>query len=305
MHYVLTLLIAALTFFIGVSDAVAQRAKKKTKAAPAQSQRHMLWRMQTDSTVVYLMGSVHMLPKSYYPLDTILERSLDSSDVLVLEVKLDEGTSMAVAQQMMTSAMLQDGQSLSTIVSKKTYDQAKSRLKKNGLDIAMFEPFEPWALALTVMGLELKSSGFSGEHGVDVHFSERAAAESKVVDGLETVEDQLRIFDSMSPETQEEFLKQTLNNRDETSAMLKDLASAWRRGDVKTLEKLALAQMKNDSTFYEKMLVGRNQAWMPKIEAMLNTSGKRYLVVVGAAHLVGADGIIEMLRAKGYDPVQM
>jgi hypothetical protein len=169
----------------------------------------------------------------------------------------------------------------------------------------MFERFEPWAVALTIMGVELQSTGFTGDLGVDVHFSGRAANESKEVAGLETIEDQLSIFDSMSPQTQEEFLKQTLDGRDQTSAMLKDLASAWRRGDAKTLEKLAITQMKSDSVLYREMLVDRNSAWMPKIEEYLNTSGRRYLVVVGAAHLVGPDGLLAMLRAKGYTPEQM
>lgn len=308
MHYVLTIALLSLAFLLSAPDALAQwrRAKKATTpAAAAQSKRHMLWRVQSDSTVVYVMGSVHMLPKSYYPLDTILERSLDSSEVLVLEINLDADVQMSTAQKLMSSAMLEDGQTLATVLDKRTYRQVKSRMKALGLDVALFERFEPWMVALTLAGLELKSTGFTGDLGVDVHFSERALAESREVQGLETVEDQLELFDSMPLETQQTFLRQTLDGRDATSSMLKRLAAAWRLGDVNTLEKLALGEMKTDTAFYQRMLVKRNQAWLPKIETFLNDGARRYLVVVGAAHLLGPDGIIEMLRAKGYDPVQM
>jgi uncharacterized protein YbaP (TraB family) len=264
----------------------------------------MLWRVESDSTVVYIMGSVHALPKSYYPLDTILDRSLDSSDILVLEVDLDEGAAMQLAQRVMTGAVLDEGQTLSSVLSKKTYAMTKARLKKSGIDIAMFERLEPWAVGLMLMGLELRTTGFSGDLGVDAHFSDRARSESKEVIGLETVEDQLGVFESMAPPTQEEFLRQMLTDGDATSSTLKGLAAAWRRGDLKSTEK-SLAQMRRDTSFYQAMLVNRNRAWLPKIEAFLNDSSRRYLVVVGAAHLVGRDGVIEMLKAKGFTPVQM
>jgi uncharacterized protein len=308
MHYVLTVVLAALAFLLGVPDVAAQYSrtrKPKPAKAAVQSKRHMLFRVQSDSTVVYLMGSVHMLPKSYYPLDSILERSLDSSDVLVLEIKLDAGTQMSAAQRMMSSAMLEEGETLQSVLDKKTYNAVKARLKTLGLDVALFERFEPWMVALTLAGLELKSSGFTGELGVDVHFSGRAQAESKQLEGLETVEDQLQLFDSMPLETQKVFLRQTLEGRDATTGMLNRLAAAWRIGDVKALEKLALSDMRTDSSFYQRMLVDRNRAWLPKIESYLNDAGRRYLVIVGAAHLLGPDGILEMLKAKGYDPVQM
>lgn len=303
MQYAFTLFLAALAVVINVSTSLAQRAREPR--APRQSQRHMLWRVQSDSTVVYVMGSVHMLPKKYYPLDTILERSLDSSDVLVLEVKLDESTQMEVMQKMLTDAMLPDGQTLKDVIAPKTYALAQTRLQQNGLDIALFDGMHPWVLALMLSGVELKNSGFSGELGVDAHFSERAKDESKTLGGLESVDDQLGIFKSMSLSAQEEFLRQAILGRDETSSALVKMASAWRRGDVKALEKLALTELRKDTAFYAAMVVNRNRSWMPKIESFLIDSSKRYLVIVGAAHLLGKDGIIEMLRAKGYVPVQM
>lgn len=303
MHYVLTILLVTFTLILDVSAVLAQRAKKAK--TPKQSERHMLWRVESDSTVVYVMGSVHMLPKNYHPLDTILERSLDSADVLVLEVKLDETAQLALAQRMMTDAVLEEGKTLEDVVDAKTYALAATRMKKHGLDIALFERFEPWVVALTLTGMDLRSTGFSGELGVDAHFSARAAAESKALEGLESVEDQLDLFDAMSPATQAELLRQTLEGNDATSASLVKLAHAWRNGDVKALERLALDEMRKDSAFYHAMLVDRNRAWLPKIERYLNDASRRTLVVVGAAHLLGPDGVIAMLRERGYDPVQL
>lgn len=309
MHYVLTLALAVAMLFVNLADAVAQRSKGRTKAkAPAesvQSKRHMLFRVQSDSTVVYVMGSVHMLPKNFYPLDTILERSFDSSDVIVLEIKLDAATQMVAAQRMMSAALFEDGESLKSVLDKKTYGAVKARLRSLGLDVKLFERFEPWMVALTIAGLELKTSGFSGELGIDAHFSSRAQAESRQIEGLETVDDQLEIFDTMPIETQRTFLQQTLEGRNVTAGILKRLAGAWRTGDIKSLEKLALTGLRADSAVYRTMLVDRNEAWFPKIEGYLNDASRRYLVIVGAAHLLGPDGILEMLRAKGFVPEQL
>ncbi|MBC8144293.1 MAG: TraB/GumN family protein [bacterium] len=303
MRHVLSLLIAALALVLNFSSLVAQRVK--APRVPKQSARHMLWRVQSDSTVVYVMGSVHMLPKKFYPLDTILERALDSSDVLVLEVKLDEATQMNVMQKMLTDAMLPPGQTLRELIAPKTYALAQTRLKKNGLDISLFDGMQPWVLALMLSGVELRNSGFTGDLGVDMHLSARAEEQSKPLVGLETVDDQLSVFKSMSHKAQEELLRQAVTDGGSASAALVKLATAWRNGDVKQLEKLALNELKKDSSFYQAMQVDRNRAWLPKIEGYLNDSGKRYLVIVGAAHLLGDDGVIAMLRAKGYSPVQM
>ena len=303
MHYVLTFFVAICALMLNVGDALAQRAKKAK--TPKQSARHMLWRLQTDSTVVYLMGSVHALPKEYYPLDTILDRSLDSSDVLVLEVALEESMNASVMQSMLLSAMLEQGMTLKDVLDDKTYALAAAKLKSNGADIGAFDRFEPWVLALMLSGLELKDKGFSGEHGVDVYFDTRAAAEAKERAGLETIEDQIEIFNSMSLATQGEFLRQTLKGSAPTTSSIVKLAAAWRSGDLKALEKLAISEMRKDSLLYERMLVARNRAWLPKIESYLADGSKRYLVVVGAAHLVGPDGLLTMLRARGFRPVQM
>jgi len=164
--------------------------------------------------------------------------------------------------------------------------------------------FKPWMLAIALQGLELQKAGYDPELGLDKHFYDQAKASGKAVQGLETADYQISVFDGMTMEQQERLLAQTLKELETELASVGKLADAWKSGDAPTVERIVQSELKAEPQMYQRLLVDRNKAWLPKIEALFARTG-RALVVVGAAHLVGPDGLVAMLKAKGYTVEQM
>ncbi len=164
--------------------------------------------------------------------------------------------------------------------------------------------FKPWFLAMTLEALVWQRAGFDPQLGLDKHFYDRAQSEGKAVQGLETTEFQISLFDGMTAGQQERFLADTLKDLDKETTTVGQLTSAWKAGDVAGVERFVLQDLQSDRDVYERLLVGRNRTWLPKIEALFSRP-RHAFIVVGAAHLVGPDGLVAMLKAKGYQLVQL
>jgi len=145
----------------------------------------------------------------------------------------------------------------------------------------------------------VQQAGFEASLGLDKYFFDKAVTAGKELIVLETAESQIDRFDTMPEALQEQMLRGTLADLDAQNRDLKAIVSAWQRGDIGALEKTLLAGFAESPAAYASLLVERNRNWMPQIEACL-TRTTPCLVVVGAAHLVGPDGLIALLRAKGY-----
>jgi uncharacterized protein len=139
---------------------------------------------------------------------------------------------------------------------------------------------------------------------VDRHFFERARKAKKDVLWLETADFQLNLLDSLPAKTQEESLLQTLKELDQFETEFEQIMRAWATGQEKQLNDLLLASFKEYPDIYAKLISERNRSWLPKIEGHFQ-GGNKTLIVVGAAHLVGPDGVVELLKKKGYSVEQL
>jgi hypothetical protein len=130
----------------------------------------------------------------------------------------------------------------------------------------------------------------------------RAAEASKPATGLERGSEQIAIFDDMGREEQLQFLEESLHDAENARAQIEELHAAWRRGDQTALwNGMAGDLRKTYPDLYRRINIARNDAWVPKLQGMLEAEGDRdVLVVVGTLHLLGEDGVVEKLRAKGY-----
>jgi len=258
-----------------------------------------LWKIRSKNNVVYLLGSIHYLKPQSYPLDETLEAPFKDAKKLVFEIDLESAEGGQRERLMVMKGVYSDGTSLKYHVAPSTYALAEKQLKALGLDIKIFDQFKPWVTALTVLGLKLQAMGFDPGQGIDRYFFRKAKKERKETHGFETLEYQLGLFDGLPERVQETLLLQSLNDAELTEASVDAVVKAWAAGDLKTLDALLLQGMRDHPELYRALIVDRNRAWFPKIESYLSQS-ENYLVVVGAAHLAGKDGLIEMLKAKGY-----
>lgn len=273
--------------------------------APIHAAGHnFLWKATGRGGVVYLAGSVHMLSQNYYPLDPALETSFKESDLLVEEVDLNEMLAPEAQLQILTRGMLPGDQTLDKVLSPPTYALVNKTAGGLGAPMEALHRFKPWMLAVALEGLVLQQGGFDPNLGLDKHFYDLAQSGGKQVQGLETAEYQLSRFDDMTMAQQDRFLADTLKELDTEKASVSQLADAWKVGDAATVERIVLSDLKSDPVMYQRLLVERNRNWLPKLDALFSRRGRAF-VVVGAAHLVGPDGLLRMLKAKGYTIEQM
>jgi hypothetical protein len=266
----------------------------------AAAANNFLWKVTGKTGVVYLVGSVHMLTERDYPLDPAIEQAFEDSDLLVEEVDLAEMLVPQVQLSILMRSRLPAGQ----ILSPATLALLNTFTADLGPAAETLDGFKPWMLATIIEGLELQKAGFDPRLGLDKHFYDLARQGGKAVKGLETAEYQISLFDQMTMDQQDRFLADTLKQLATEKANVTTLADAWRTGDAATIERIVLADLKSDPAIYQRLLVDRNRNWLPQIDALFTRQGRAF-VVVGAAHLVGPDGLLQMLRAKGYAVEQM
>ena len=287
------------TLLVAVALAISIASARSESAA-----NNFLWKATKGQGSLYLVGSVHLLTKDYYPLSPALDRAFKDSDLLVEEVDIGEMISTENQLQMVITGMLPAGQSLDKVVSPATLAAVNKRIETLGMPIEPLERLKPWLLSLTLLTLEWQKAGFDADLGLDKHFYDLARSDAKTVQGLETVAFQISRFDGMTMDEQDRLLAETLKELDTQQTAVTALADAWKAGDVPTVERLVLQDLRSDPRVYQRMLVDRNRDWLPKLEALFMRRGRAF-VVVGAAHLVGPDGLLAMLRARGYTVEQM
>ena len=262
------------------------------------------WKATKGAGAVYLVGSVHMLTSDFYPLPASLDTGFKDSDLLVEEANLAEMLSPNMQFSMLSRGMLPAGQNLDNLLSPATIALLNKHAGALGMPIEALKQFKPWMLAMTIEAMEWQKAGFDAELGLDKHFFDRAQSENKTVQGLETTDFQISLFDGMTNDQQDRFLAETLKGVTTETESVNKLAAFWKAGDAGGIERLVLSDVKSDPVVYDRLLLARNRAWLPKIEALFSRPGHAF-VVVGAAHLVGPDGLIAMLKAKGYQLAQL
>jgi uncharacterized protein YbaP (TraB family) len=266
--------------------------------------RNSLWRVTSKDNTVYLLGSLHLLREENYPLSNVIEKAFEESKVLVLEVDLGVTSDPTTQLMMLTKGMFSQGQSLEKSLNKNTYSLARDKVRELGMDITMFNAFKPWYFALTLSTLKLQSLGFNPAYGVDYYFYRKAKTSEKQILGLETLEYQLNLLDKMSSPYQDLLVYQTLRDLETIEKEMNTIVHAWVSGDIITLEKKLLENFLDYPDLYELLVVKRNKNWISRIQTFL-AKKDIHMIVVGAGHLVGKDGLLELLVAKGYSVEQL
>jgi len=269
----------------------------------ADSALHSLWELHGKHNTVYLLGSIHVLRPSDYPLPPAVLEAYGNSKSVLMEVNLDEIGSEQVQAEMLASATLTDGRTLPDVLGKERYSRAAALAREAGVDLSMFDQFAPWFAAEAISQRQLSQLGFKPESGVEMYFMEKARNDGKSVAGLETVHDQISLFQNMSPDTQAEYLLSSLEQAHDLPTEVDSMVRAWQRGDTLWFADEMKSELGRDARLYDSVLSARNRKWLPKIEALLNED-KNYLVIVGTGHLVGRDNVIDLLRKDGIGAAQ-
>jgi uncharacterized protein YbaP (TraB family) len=259
------------------------------------------WRMTgATGAEVTLLGSMHVLRPSDHPLPSSVDSLIDRSEIIVMEMDLDDVDPAAQQRLILETAMLPQGTLLANVIDPQVYRLLEQTARELGVDLTLLERFEPWFLAVTLLDLGLRKYGFQAERGIEQYVLGQSQRTGKEIVGLETLEFQIGIFDSLPASQQQAMLEQTLAEVDEAETALRAMVDAWRDGELESLSAELLDDFDQFPGLYEALVTKRNRSWVPTLEGML-ADGRRHLVVVGALHLVGDDNVIELLRARGHD----
>jgi uncharacterized protein YbaP (TraB family) len=264
----------------------------------AQS-KSFLWKVQSGPRVMYLAGSVHALSADVYPLSAAFTEAYAASDTLLEEIDLETAGLLSLGPMLLSKAMYQDGRTFDKVVSKETHDLVTAHLKSMPMAAELIRPMKPWMVMLMLSAMQIQQAGLDPNLGLDKHFFDRAKADGKTVVGLETAESQIDRFDKMPEALQEQLLRNTLDEISMQKGELATIVAAWRRGDSAALERDVMSGLKKYPAVYQSLIVERNNNWMPQLEKCLARTTP-CMVVVGAAHVVGPDGLLALLRRKGY-----
>jgi uncharacterized protein len=268
-------------------------------ARAGQENHVFLWSVKGVKGMVYLLGSIHVLKPDAYPLDKRITDAYTGSRRVMFEADPREMGAKEVRKALLEQGTYRDKTLLKDHVSPQTYGLLTAKLKTAGLPESRFDKYKPWLCAATLSGVELSRLGFDPKWGVDGHFFSLAQKEGKELVFLETALSQIKLLSKTLSGRQEDLLKQSLKELEVIGKKSSEIRTAWKRGDVQKMEALTSLSLREFPEVKEALFTGRNALWVPKIEDLMNKEGDS-LVIVGAGHLVGEGGILDLLQKKGY-----
>jgi len=264
---------------------------------------HALWELHGKHNTVYILGSIHVLRPSDYPLAPAVLNAYGNAKSILMEVNLAEIDLQGMQTELLASARLPEGKTLQGIMGDARYQRAQVLAREVGVDLGIFDAFAPWFAAEAISQLQLQQLGFQPQSGVEMFFLERARTDGKSVAGLETVHDQIALFNALSMDEQADYLVSSLEEAHDLPKEVGAMVHAWASGDIQWFADELKSEIGRDPALYDSVLVARNRKWVPKIEALLNDD-KNYLVIVGTAHLVGQGSVIALLKKDGIAAAQ-
>ncbi len=272
--------------------------------AAADGPLHSLWMLHGKHNTVYLLGSIHVLRASDYPLAPAVLEAYGDAKSIYMEVNMEELDAQAVQTEMLTTAMMPEDKHLPEVLGKERYTRAYALAHSVGVELPAFDQFAPWFAAEAISQMQLMQLGFQPQTGVEMYFLEKARTDGKSISGLETVHDQIALFQNMTLDAQADYLLSSLEQAHDLPKEVDSMVQAWQRGDTGWFAAQIKSELGKDPKLYQTVLIARNRKWVPKIEAMLNDN-KNYLVIVGTGHLVGQNSVIELLKKDGIGATQL
>jgi uncharacterized protein len=270
---------------------------------PASGNKSTLWQVKGAHNSVYLLGSIHVLPASAYPLHPALQMAFNRSQRVVFEVDLNTVSEQSLLREFEEVGVYPPGDSLEHHVSLQTIKLVKQVLAMLGISYQKAKRFKPALLGELITSRYTELAGFREDLGVDRYFFYQAKDSHKPVLGLETVRDQARVLTS-DDSTGEARLVEAIASLPAAKEVLDELVDAWKAGRINTLDRLLNQDEWSDPKSFESMFLQRNQKWLPQIERFLRGDGN-YLVIVGSGHLVGDHGLVRALEERGYQVKQL
>lgn len=271
----------------------------------AEQDRGLIWRIQSATATVTLLGSIHYADASFYPLRKEIEQAFNQADKLVVEVNMDAAAIDQARQIIQEKGSYQGSDTLRNHLSTDTYKNLLKLLAQLEIPYSLVEQQKPGVVMMTLASVQLMTLGLSPELGIDAYFLHRAKTQNKTILELETVAQQLDMLINISDG--DLLLQETLTSFEQMGDTMDLLAVSWKQGDESRLNTLIFEDMLEQHPaylgIYEELFFKRNIAMAKKIDEYLKTDGN-YFVVVGAGHLTGNKSVVAILKKMAHKVVR-
>ncbi len=259
-----------------------------------------VWRVSKGPYHLYIGGTIHLLSNKDYPLPKPFYDAYQEAQTLIFETDMAAIQSFSFLMKMNQVMTFNDGQTLKSSLKPHTYSKLQQYFKSRSMPTEAYTLYTPVGISMLISLFELQRIGLNPELGVDHYFAAKAKKDHKPMGELETPDEQLSYIANMAAGKEDELILKTLEELEQTEAIMHELKTAWKTGNRKKLSDLTINEMKTQyPKIYASLLVERNTNWMPKIENMIQNK-EIEMVLVGALHLVGEDGLIYKLKQNGY-----
>ncbi len=279
------------------------------QAADPASKRGVLFEIRKGNQVALLMGTIHVGRPEFYPLPAAQLSRIEKVDAIVLEADVTD-TARAIAATQKYAVYPPGEAGLDTRLPAALKGRIEVIAARNQLDVTPLWRMKPWMLANVFALFEAAQAGYMPALSVEAYLTRLARQHNKSVLELESIEQQFQLFERAPMSTQVAFLEDAVKAVETNAARreINRIAQAWEAGDRAALERL-LADMRAQTSVgarftVDTVLIGRHPDMVARIESMMR-DGKNYLFAVGSLHLVGPDGLVELLRARGYTVTQL
>jgi uncharacterized protein len=279
--------------FLAPSALFAQAAPQPSIAAPTVSARPAIWVVKDEDTTIYLFGTVHLLRPNIRWFKDEVKSAFDASPEIVLE--LIDGDDPASQQKMLTRAMDPKGVPITKRLAPKDAEAYIAMMKDIGIPYRGFEQFKPWFVSIALSLLPMQKAGYDPDSGVEKTLTAEAKKSGKTLIGLETADQQLGYFDSMSEKQQIDMLNSAVKEAPESGKTIDAMVDAWVKGDPARLAKNLNKGMASTPELAKLLLSDRNERWATWIDNRMDAPGTVF-IAVGAGHLAGKGSVQDFLK---------
>jgi len=259
-----------------------------------------IWLLSDDDSNIYIFGTVHILPPALAWRTDEINTAFESADTIWFEAPASDpslqGEMLLLIQEYGLNA---PGNPLSVQISENANAKLTELAAETGIPAIILEPMRPWFASVTISLAYIQSQGYQPESGVESILWPEANESTKELAYFETLEEQVRFFADLPPDIEAAFFEQTLEEFDGAADQLDELVAAWAAGDIATIDEIMNGDARDTSPeVYEVLIVERNRKWIETIKEVLDGTGTHF-IAVGAGHLAGTEGVVELLRAEG------
>lgn len=298
MKQFLLILVAGLAW---LQTGIAQQNKVAKSLAPTVEENALLWEINGNGLEhpSYLFGTIHMIGKNDFFLPEGTQAVFEKSKMVTFEINLEEMNNMAAMMPLMMQAFMKGDTSLQDLLSKEDYRVVADHFEKIGLPMMFLDRIKPMFLSALTSEDALKMSQDPGEIvSYEMEFMEMARKGGKTMAGLETAAYQMSMFDSIPYGVQADMLVESIQSGSSGNDQFQQMVDLYKNQDLFGLQEMLASDEEGIAKYEDLLLIRRNRNWIPVMEKMM--ADQPTFFAVGAGHLSGEEGVIALLREKGF-----